>query len=414
MVTNTYLPIVGGLELSIASFTEEYRKRGHKVLIVAPEFENSPAGETGVIRVSALKNFNKSKYSIKLPIPVFFIKALGGFKPDIIHTHHPFLIGDTALRLAYIHNVPLVFTHHSLYEENIHWMPGVSEALKKFIIGLSTGYANHCDTVIAPSESVAELIKEHGVKSPIAVIPTGLHLNQFTGTSRNFREDAGISEKAFVVGYVGRLAEEKNLPFLMKAVTPFLKKEKSAVFLVVGSGPMEEAITLYFKELKLEKQLFLAGEMKGKKLIEAYQAIDVFAFASHSETQGMVLNEAMAAGTPVVAVDASGVRDIVIDEVNGRLVPQENEEKFSEALSWVFSLPPAGRKKLIEGAKRTAKNYSVELSATKALEVYEGLKKEETARRKSKKKLSFPFLLSINAEWALFSNFFKATVSAFR
>lgn len=414
MVTNTYLPIVGGLELSIASFAAEYRKRGHHVVIVTPEFKNSPAKEVGVIRVSALKNFNGSKYSIKLPMPVFFVKALGNFKPDIIHTHHPFLIGDTALRLAYAHNVPLVFTHHSLYEENIHWMPGVSEGLKKFIIKLSTGYANFCDTVIAPSESVAKMIKGHGVKTRVAVIPTGLHLNQFTGTSEHFKEEAKIPEKAFVVGYVGRLAEEKNLPFLMRAVALFLKKEKNALFLVVGSGPMEEALALFFKELKLEKQLRLAGEMKGKKLIEAYQAIDVFAFSSQSETQGMVLNEAMAAGTPVVAVDAPGVRDIVIDKLNGRLVPDENEEAFSRALSWVFERTPDQRKKLIEGAKETATHYSVELSASKALEVFETLRAEETLRRKFKKKDLLPFFRHMNAEWDLFSNFTKAAMGAFR
>lgn len=412
MVTNTYLPIVGGLELSIHSFAEEYRKRGHHVKIVAPEFDNSPPKETDVIRVPAFKNFNGSKYSIKFPLPVFFLKDLRGFKPDVIHTHHPFLMGDTALRLAYAHNVPLVFTHHSLYEENIHWMPGVSERLKKFIISLSTGFANLCDAVIAPSESVAEMIKEHGVATPITVIPTGLHLNQFKGTSKNFREDTHVPEKAFVVGYVGRLAEEKNLPFLMRAVASFLKKEKSALFLVVGSGPMKEALTIYFNELKLEGQLRFAGEMKGKKLIEAFQAIDVFAFASHSETQGMVLNEAMAAGTPVVAVDAPGVRDIVIDKVNGRLVPDENEKDFSKALSWVYAQPPLKRKKLIEGAKETAKRYSVELCATKALEVYERLKKAESVRRKKYKNGPLSFFRHMSAEWDLLCNFIKAALAA--
>lgn len=302
----------------------EYRKRGHRVKIVVPEFDNSPPKESDVIRVPAIRNFNGSKYSIKLPLPVFFSKALKGFKPDVIHTHHPFLMGDTALRLAYAYNVPLVFTHHSLYEENIHCLPWASEAIKKFIVKLSIGYANLCDTVIAPSESVSEMITERGVKTPIAVIPTGLHLNQFMGTSRDFREETDIPEKAFVVGYVGRLAEEKNLPFLMHAVSSFLKKEKNALFLVVGSGPIEEAIRGHFNELELENQLRFSREMKERELIEAYQAIDLFAFASQSETQGMVLNEAMAAGTPVVAVDAPGVRDIVIDKINGRLVPNEN------------------------------------------------------------------------------------------
>ncbi len=414
MVTNTYLPIVGGLELSIESFTTEYRKRGHRVKIVAPEFDNSPAKESDVIRVPALKNFNGSKYSIKLPVPVFFSETLKGFKPDVIHTHHPFLMGDTAVRLAYANNVPLIFTHHSLYEENIHCMPWAEEALKKFIIGLSIGYANFCDTVIAPSESVSEIIITRGVKTAVVVIPTGLHLNQFTGTSKNFKEETNIPEKDFVIGYVGRLAEEKNLPFLMRAVTSFLKKEKNALFLVVGSGPMEEAISLHFNELKLENQLRFAGEMKGKKLIEAYQAIDVFAFASQSETQGMVLNEAMAAGTPVVAVDAPGVRDIVVDKINGRLVTNENEEEFSQALSWVFDRSPSEKKKLIDGAKETAKKYSVEISATKALEVYESLKAKETARRKLKKEEPFPFLQHMNTEWGLFCNLAKATMAAFR
>ena len=414
MVTNTYLPIVGGLELSFESFTTEYRKRGHRVKIVAPEFDRCPPKEFDVIRVPAVKNFNGSKYSIKLPVPIFFSKVLNGFKPDVIHTHHPFLMGDTALRLAYAHNVPLIFTHHSLYEENIHWMPWASESLKEFIIRLSTGYANFCDAIIAPSESVAEMIKDRGVKTPVAVVPTGLHLNQFMGTSKNFKEETKIPEKAFVVGYVGRLAEEKNIPFLIRAVASFLKKEKNALFLVVGSGPMEEAISLHFNELKLEKQLRLAGEIKGKKLIEAYQAIDVFAFSSQSETQGMVLNEAMAAGTPVVAVDASGVRDIVIDKINGRLVLNENEEEFSRALSWVLDRSPSQRKKLIEGAKETAKKYSVERSATKVLGVYKNLKAEETARPKFNKRALFPVLPRMKAEWALFSNFTKAAMGTFR
>ncbi len=414
MMTNTYLPIVGGLELSIASFTAEYRKRGHRVKIVAPEFKNSPPKEADVIRVPALKNFNGSKYSIKLPIPVFFIKALGRFKPDIIHTHHPFLMGDTALRLAYAHNVPLIFTHHSLYEENIHCTPWASGAIKKFIIQLSTGYANLCDEIIAPSESVSEMIKTRGVTSSVTVIPTGLHLNQFNGTSKNFKKETQIPDTAFVVGYVGRLAEEKNLPFLMRSVAPFLRKEKRSLFLVVGSGPLEEGILPHFKEMKLDGQVRVAGEMKGKKLIEAYQAIDVFAFSSQSETQGMVLNEAMAAGTPVVAVDASGVRDIVIDKVNGRLVPNESEEAFSRALSWVFNRSPSQKKKLIDGAKETAKKFSVERSATKTLEVYENMKSRETARRKLKKKELFPYFLHLKAEWDLLCNFTKAMIGAFR
>ena len=408
MMTNTYLPLVGGLERSIESFTKEYRKRGHRVMIVAPEYENSPKNELDVVRMPALKHFHGSKFSVKLPIAGFFLEALGDFKPDIIHAQHPFLMGDTALRLAYAHKIPLVFTHHSLYEENV----GDSETIKKFVTELATGFANCCDHVIAPSESVAELIKTRGVRTQITAIPTGLDLNQYKRTSGNFREQSKIQKSSFVIGYVGRLSPEKNLPFLARAVASFLKKEKKATFLVVGSGPSEAELLSHFKECGLEDRLILGGEMKGKKLIEAFQTIDVFAFSSHSETQGMVLNEAMAAGTPVVGLDAPGVRDIVKDKINGRLVPHESEEEFLEALNWVYQRSPAERRKLIAEAKKTAKHFSMRRCANKALELYESLQPAKGFERKSDEKDWFPFVERVEAEWDLLCNFTKATMGA--
>ena len=408
MMTNAYLPLVGGLERSIESFTKEYRKRGHRVVIVAPEYENSSKNELDVVRVPALKNFYGSKFSVKLPYDGLFSDALGGFKPDIIHAHHPFLVGDTALRLAYALKIPLVFTHHSLYEENV----GDSETIKKFVTELATGFANCCDYVIAPSESVATMIKERGVKTQVAVIPTGLHLSQYKGTSENFRQQSKIPKDAFVVGYVGRLSPEKNLPFLARAVALFLKKEKDAIFLVVGSGPSGAELLSSLKALKVDDQLRLVGEIKGEKLIQAFQAIDVFAFSSQSETQGMVLDEAMAAGTPVVGMDAPGVRDIVRDKINGRLVPSESEEEFSKALSWVHDRSPAERRKLIAEAKKTAKRFSMLRCANKALQLYESLQTGKDFQRRSEEKNWFPFMQRAEAEWELLCNFTKATMEA--
>lgn len=407
MMSNTYLPLVGGLERSIETFSKEYRKRGHRVVIVAPEYEESPPKEMDVIRVPALRNFYGSKFSVKLPLDGIFSEALGDFKPDIVHTHHPFLMGDTALRLAYKLKVPLVFTHHSLYEENV----GGSEAVQNLVTELATEYANACDFVIAPSESVAEMIKARGVKTQIAVISTGLNLSQYKGTGGAFREELHIPKEAFVVGYVGRLSPEKNLPFLIRAVASFLKKEKEAVFLVVGAGPSEAELLDYFKKEKLEDRLRHAGELKSKKLIEAFHSIDVFVFSSQSETQGMVLSEAMAAGTPVVGVDAPGVRDIVRDKINGRLLPEESEEEFSEALSWIFKRSPAERRKLIAEAKKTAKRFSMQLCADKALVLYESLQSPQGYQRKSEED-DFPFLRRAEVEWDLLCNFTKATLRA--
>ncbi len=158
---------------------------------------------------------------------------------------------------------------------------------------------------------------------------------------------------------------------------------------MVGSGPSGAELLGYLKKLKLEDQLRFVGELKGEKLIQAFQAIDVFAFSSHRETQGMVLNEAMAAGTPVVGLDAPGVRDIVRDKINGRLVRRESEKDFSEALNWVLKRAPAERRKLIVEAKKTAKQFSMRRCANKGLQLYESLQTGKGFQRKSER---FSFL----------------------
>ena len=161
LMTNTYKPLVGGLEKSVINFSEEFRALGHRVVIVCPDYPDMKP-EEDVIRVPAIQQFNGSDFSVQLPIQGTLTEALGDFKPDIVHSQHPFLIGDTALKIASKFNVPLVFTHHTLYEQNVHYVPGNEESLKRFVIELSTGYANLADHVFAPSESVMLMMKERG------------------------------------------------------------------------------------------------------------------------------------------------------------------------------------------------------------------------------------------------------------
>src|SRR5690606_20017087 len=184
-LTNTYLPHVGGVARSVSAFAETYRSLGHKVLIVAPEFAETMPDEVDVIRVPALQNFNASDFSVALPIPTGLSDDVKAFGADIIHTHHPFLLGMTAVRLARFLNLPLVFTHHTLYEQYTHYVPGDSQAFKTFIIELATRYANLCDHVFAPSESIADLIIERGVTKPVSVIPTGVDLERFAAGERD-------------------------------------------------------------------------------------------------------------------------------------------------------------------------------------------------------------------------------------
>ncbi|MEO7412968.1 MAG: glycosyltransferase, partial [Opitutaceae bacterium] len=147
---------------------------------------------------------------------------LDGFKADIIHAHHPFLLGDTALRVATKKNVPIIFTHHTKYEDYTHYVPFDSPALKEIAINLPTHFANLCDGVVAPSESLAKLIRQRGVQVPVKVVPTGIDVKGFAAADgAKARRKFKIGPRTFVVGHVGRLAPEKNLDYLADAVGRF-------------------------------------------------------------------------------------------------------------------------------------------------------------------------------------------------
>lgn len=370
MMTNTYKPFIGGVERSVETFTGAYRKHGHRVLIVAPQYRDA-SEERDVIRVPAIQNFNQTDFSVQLPIPGILSEQLKEFQPDIVHSHHPYLIGDSAMRVAAKYEVPLIFTFHTLYERYTHYVPGDSPALKRFVIALSTGYANLCDYVFAPSQGIADLLRQRGVETPIEVIPTGISVERFThGDRAGFRSGLELPRDAFVVGFVSRIAPEKNIEFLSEAVALFLREEKNAYFLIVGKGPLENEIRDFFRQKGLVDRFRFLGILHGKELVNAYHSMDVFVFASQTETQGLVVTEAMASGAPVVAIDATGVREVVRDYVNGRLLPFENKEEFASALQWIIRLSPEERRDLKTAARETASNFSIDRCAEHALAMY--------------------------------------------
>ncbi len=414
MLTNTYAPHVGGVARSVQAFSEEYRRRGHRVLVVAPEFAHQPQDETDVVRVPAIQNFNGSDFSAVLPVSGLLTEALDAFRPDVVHAHHPYLLGMTALRVARYRELPLIFTHHTLYEQYTHYVPVDSPAFRRFVIELATRYANLCDQVFAPSESIAALLRERGVEAPIAVVPTGVNVERFAqGNESAFRKAMAIPDGAFVVGHLGRLAPEKNLAFLAEAVAAFLKTEPRAHFLLVGKGPLETGVRALFERAGLRARLYVAGILDSAQLAAAYHAMDVFAFASRSETQGMVLTEAMAAGVPVVALDASGVREVVKDQRNGRLLHEESIEAFRAALQWLAQLPAETRRQLAQGARATADDFSMPRTADKALGCYEALRQQAFDARPEAYRQWQHMLHLIEAEWGILKGVAGAAIAAF-
>lgn len=418
LMTNTYLPHVGGVARSVSTFASEYLRLGHEVLVVAPSFSGPdlpPRQEAIVERVAAIQNFNGSDFSVRLPLAATLSDRLDRFAADIVHSHHPFLLGDTALRIASNRSIPVVFTHHTRYEDYVHYVPFASPALRKAAIELSTEYANLCDGVIAPSASIANLIRRRGVTVPIAIVPTGIDTAAFArGDRRRARQRLGIPDNAFVVGHVGRLAPEKNLRYLAEAVGSALERRPAARFLVVGTGPAESILRDAFDGRGIGDRLVLAGSMTGRRLHDAYKAMDAFAFSSKSETQGLVVAEAMAAGLPVIALRASGVREVVRDGRNGFLLPDRAPAaEFAERIHQVMKRQ-ALQQRFSSAALETAAEFARERCARQALDFYEQIR--QATRRQRLLTERSPWLMlqrRIEIEWDLLTRNARAVTTAF-
>ena len=424
MFTNTYLPHVGGVARSVSIFAEDLREMGHNVLVVAPTFpdnDESPGDpydyeEDGVLRMPAIQNFNGSDFSVRIPIPFYIDERIDDFQPDIIHSHHPYLLGDSALRAARKRSLPLIFTHHTLYEEYTHYVTSDSEAMKRFASVLSTQYANLCSRVVAPSQSIRDLIRERGVTTPVSVIPTGVDTEFFrSGDGSAFRDMNNIPADVPVIGHLGRLAPEKNLVFLAESIVRVARENPKACFLVAGEGPSQKDITGIFRREGVEERLFMPGKLTGKTLANAYAAMDLFVFSSKSETQGMVLAEAMAAGVPVVALDASGVREVVADGKNGRLLEMDaGKDRFASETLKILA-DEKQMEQLRACARETGAVFDRKQCAKVLNDLYETvIEQKPVSIKRSQIEPWEAILMAIQTEWDLFVEKARAVAHVLR
>ena len=416
MFTNTFMPHVGGVARSVAAFAEDLRQRGHHVLVIAPTFAGLKAGDDDprqVVRVPAIQNFNGSDFSVRVLLPGQFSAQLDRFAPDLIHSHHPFLLGDAAMRTAHYRGLPVVFTHHTLYERYTHYVPFDSPVMQRFVIELATRFANLCQQVVAPSESIAELLKKRGVTAPCRVVATGVDTQHFRqGRGRTFRRRFNIAPEAFVLGHLGRLAPEKNLSYLTAAAIKACRALENGMFLVAGAGPSQEEMQADFAAAGLAERLVMPGQLQGDDLPDCYAAMDLFLFASTSETQGMVLTEAMAAGRPVIALDAPGAREVVVDRVNGRLLAATaTVEEFAAAITAAADAPqPLATWR--EQALKTAEKFSRQSSVERLEAVYREALAPTGGGPAGKLHGWDKLLESLRAEWELVNSKVGALIEA--
>lgn len=387
MFTNNYKPFVGGVPIAIDKLAERLRQRGHRVYVFAPDYgkhEEESAGEKDVIRVPSLRNFNDTEFAMPWPLTLEPYTQFGDLDVDVVHVHHPFLLGEVGMHAGRSANLPVVFTYHTQYEKYAHYLPFGEKMVEEIAVNLSTRFANTCDAIIAPSTDIKKTLVERGVTVPIRVIPTGVDLQQFRRGKRGvLRKQLNIPESSRVMLFLSRLAKEKNVGFLFDAFARLAAKDPDLHFVLVGSGDEEENLKAKAAELGLGERTHFTGTKSGDDVISAYKGADLFVFASTTETQGMVVLEAMAGGLPVVAVDAPGVRDIVVEGQNGFLVPEGDVEAFVARCEQVFAEPDI-RAVLKKGAEERSRALSLANTTRKVEQVYEQVRRNPHPEREER------------------------------
>ena len=370
--TNYYHPVVNGVVRSVASFRETLMKQGHNVFVFAQSDDTYKDTEPFIFRYPTLPL--PGDIAAAIPVSPFVDQLLPLLKLDVIHTHHPVLLGQTAARKAADLDLPLVFTFHTQYWEYTHYVPlpqeVVQEFLKNAVHRWLRDFVQKCQHIIIPSESLRDiLVKEYGLNNRYSVIPTGTDLDPFLqADGASLRAEKGWKDETLLIS-VGRLAPEKNWDTLLGAFASVYKEHPDVRLVLIGDGTARSGLETLAGELGISDRVTFTGALPFEEIPRYLKAADVFTFASVTETQGLVTIEAMAAGLPIVAVDGPGTRDIVEDGKQGFLV-ENDVDALAKGLNTFFS-EPQRIKRFSANALKKAKTFDVNQLTKQLLTVYE-------------------------------------------
>jgi 1,2-diacylglycerol 3-alpha-glucosyltransferase len=384
-VSDVYFPRVNGVSTSIRTFRDDLAACGVETQLVAPLYQGAAAGDdSGVVRVpsAGVPRDPEDRRMRWGPLT----RTLDGLIPagfDLVHIHTPFIAHYAGVRFARRAGLPCVATYHTFFEEYLHhYMPVLPRRIGRYLARSFT--RSQCDDVralIAPSEPMRAVLKEYGVTTPIHVLPTGLPADRFrAGNGQAFRAQAGIPPEARLLTYIGRVAHEKNIGFLVDVFAEVRKRVPEAMLVIAGEGPARAALQAQVAAAGLAPQVHFAGYLdRNSALLDCYAAADAFVFASRTETQGLVLLEAMAQGAPVVSTAELGTRSILLPE-SGALVVPEERGAFAAAVVRVLTEPKL-RAELSERGRAYARTWSSAAMARRLAELYQTLRGAPAAAR---------------------------------
>ena len=372
--TNTYHPSISGVVRSVASFRQGLTELGHNVFIFTQDAGDYLEVESFIFRYLSINLGLPNEFPATIPVSLFMDRLIPLLKLDLIHAHHPILLGQIAANKAEELDIPLVFTFHTRYREYSHYIPIPQDIVQDFFKGAIDlwlqDFIQKCDHVVVPSESMRSVLAErYGFTDKVTVVPTGIDLRPYEGLDAEpIRQEKGWGDD-IVITSVGRLGEEKNWPTLIKAVAALATNQPRVRLVVIGEGPEHKHLHKLSKELGIAERVDFIGKVSFETIPSYLKASDLFAFASTTETQGLVTLEAMAAGLPVVAVDAVGTRDFIEHEENG-LLAQNDAASIARAIELILNDENIYQH-FSESSKRKARSLEFRTQARKMTLVYE-------------------------------------------
>ena len=343
-ISDVFFPRVNGVSTSINTFATELRALGHQVTLIAPSYTDEDKQEEWIVRVPShkiyfdpedrLMNFGK----LKALLPWIRDKHF-----DVIHIHTPFTAHYVGIHFGKKLDIPVVETYHTFFEDYLHhYLPFIPQFIsRKLARTISRRQCNAVDGIISPSKPMLDVLKQYGIKTSAEVVATGLDDSSFANVDgEHFRMSHNIPLTKPMLLFVGRVAHEKNIGFLLEMHVELIKKHPDALLVITGEGPAEESIKYSIDKLGIANKVRMIGYLdRSHELIACYKAADIFVFASKSETQGLVLLEAMAQGTAVVAIAELGTKSILI-EGEGVLIAKDDINDFADKVSILLSDDP--------------------------------------------------------------------------
>ena len=343
-ISDVFFPRVNGVSTSINTFATELRALGHQVTLIAPSYTDEDKQEEWIVRVPShkiyfdpedrLMNFGK----LKALLPWIRDKHF-----DVIHIHTPFTAHYVGIHFGKKLDIPVVETYHTFFEDYLHhYLPFIPQFIsRKLARTISRRQCNAVDGIVSPSKPMLDVLKQYGIKTPAEVVATGLDDSSFAHVDgEHFRMSHDIPLAQPMLLFVGRVAHEKNIGFLLEMHVELIKKHPDALLVITGEGPAEESIKHSIEKLGISNKVRMIGYLdRSHELIACYKAADIFVFASKSETQGLVLLEAMAQGTAVVAIAELGTKSILI-EGEGVLIAKDDINDFADKVSVLLSDAP--------------------------------------------------------------------------